>query len=114
MRKCSIIEDLFFSNKNRIAVKKELAQLNDLFKMLLSIHGEYSQALDDDKRADEDDWFDDLDNTVCTCKGKIHSWLRSTETERKSSKGSSRSCGSRQSKSSGGSRKSQFSCASEL
>ena len=71
-RKCSIIEDLF-SNKNRIAVEEELPQFNNLFKMLLSIHEEYSQVLDDDKRADEDDWFDDLDNTVCTFKRKIHS-----------------------------------------
>ena len=58
VRKCSMIEDLL-SNKNRIAVEEELAQFNDLFKMLLNIHEEYSQVLDDDKRDDEDDWFDD-------------------------------------------------------
>ena len=56
MRMCSIIEDLLLSNKNRIAVEEELAQFNDLFKTLLSIHEEYSQVPDDDKRADEDDW----------------------------------------------------------
>ena len=65
-------------------------------------------------RVDEDDWFDDLGNRVCTFKRKIHSWLRSAETERKSSKGSSRSSESRQNKSSGSSRKSQSSCAREL
>ena len=113
VRKCSIIEDLLFSNKNRIAVEEELAQFRDLFKMLLSIHDEYSQVLDDDERPDEDDWFDDLDNKVCTFKRKIHSWLRSAETERKSSKGSSRNSESRRSKSSGSS-KSQSSCAREL
>ena len=58
MRKCSIIEDLLLSNKNRIAVDEELAQLNNLFKMLLNIREEYSQVLDDDERAGEDDWFD--------------------------------------------------------
>ena len=84
MRKCSIIEDLLFSNQNKIAVEEELAQINDLFKMLLSIHEEYSQVLDDDERADEDDWFDDLDNTVCTFKRKIYIWLRNAETERMS------------------------------
>ena len=82
--------------------------------MLLCIHEEHIQVLDDDKRADEDDWFDDLDNRVCTFKRKIHSWLRSAETERKSSKGSSRSSESRQSKSSGSSRKSQSSRARKL
>ena len=81
--------------------------------MLLSIHKEYSQVLDDDKRADENDWFDDLDNKVCTFKRNIHSCLRSAETARKSSKGSSRNSESRRSKPSGSSRKSQFSCARE-
>ena len=37
-RKCNIIVDFLFSNKNRIAVEEELAQFNDLFKMLLNIH----------------------------------------------------------------------------
>lgn len=42
MKKCSTIEDIPFSNKNRVAVEEELAQFNNLFKMLLSIHKEYS------------------------------------------------------------------------
>ena len=91
MRKCSIIVDLLRSNKNRIAVQEELAQFNDLLKMLLNIHEEYSQVLDDDKGAGENDWFDDLDDKVCTFKRKIHNWLRSAAAERRSSKGSSRS-----------------------
>ena len=49
MRKCSIIEDLLLSNKNRIAAEEELAQFNDLFKMLLSIHEEYSHVLNNDE-----------------------------------------------------------------
>ena len=52
------MEDLLLSNKNRIAVDEELAQLNNLFKMLLNIREEYSQVLDDDERAGEDDRFD--------------------------------------------------------
>ena len=112
-RECSIIEDLLFSNKSRIAVGEELVQFNDLdlFKMLLSIHEEYSHVLDDDERADEDEWFDDLNNTVCTFKRKIYSWLRCVKTERKSLKGFSRSSESRRRKSSGSSRKSQSSRA---
>ena len=72
MRKCSIIEDILFSDKNRIAVEGKLAQFNDLFKMLLNINEEYSQFLDHDERADEDDLLDDLDTKVCTFKRKIH------------------------------------------
>ena len=105
MRKCSIIEDLLLSNKNRIAVEEEF---------LLNIHEEYSQVLIDDERAGEDDWFDDLDNKVCAFKRKILNWLGSTETERSSSKGSARSCESGRSKSSGSSKKSQSSRAKEL
>ena len=85
MRKCSVIKDLLFSNKNRINEEEKLAQLNDLFKMSLSIHEEYSQVLDDNERAGQHDWFDDLDDKVCTSKRKIHNWLRSAETERRSS-----------------------------
>ena len=55
IRKCSIIEYLFFSNKNRVAVEEELAQFNDLFRVLLCIHEEYSQVLDDYESSDEDD-----------------------------------------------------------
>ena len=36
--------------------------------MLLNIHEEYSEVLDDDERAGEDDWFDDLGDKVCTLK----------------------------------------------
>ena len=53
MRKCSIIEDLPFSNKSKVAVDEEQAQFNNLFKMLLSIHKKYSQVLDADEKADE-------------------------------------------------------------
>ena len=82
--------------------------------MLLSIHEEYSQALDNEKRADDDDWFDDLDNRFCTCKRKIHNWLRSAGTERRSSKVSSRNSELGLSKSSGSSRKSQSSRARQV
>ena len=54
--------------------------------MLLNIHEEYSQVLDDDERAGEDDWFDDLGNKVWTLKRKNHNWLRSAEAEIRSSK----------------------------
>ena len=70
--------------------------------------------LDDDERAGKDDWFDELDNKVFTFKKKIHNWLRSAETERMSSKGSSRSSESRRSKSSRCSGMSQSSGAREL
>ena len=67
-----------------------MARFNELFNMLLSLHEEYSQVPDDDQRADEDDWFDHLDNRVSIFKRKIYSKgrLRSAETAMSSSKGS--------------------------
>ena len=53
--------------ENRITVEEELAQFKNLFKMLLNIHEEYSEVLDDE-RAGEDDWFDDLGDKVRTLK----------------------------------------------
>ena len=81
--------------------------------MLLCTQEEYSQVFDDDKRelmkmTGLMTW-----TIVCTLK-KIHRWLRSAETERKSSKGYLRSSELRQSKSSKSSRKSQSSLAWEL
>ena len=43
MRTCSIIiEDLLFSNKNRVAVAEKLTQFSNLFKMLISMDEEHS------------------------------------------------------------------------
>ena len=60
-KKSNTIEDLLFSKRNLVAVE-ELAQFNDLFKMLLGIHEEYNASLEDEESALDDDWFDDLDN----------------------------------------------------
>ena len=43
LRKSSEIDDLMYSYQNSITVKKELAQLNDMFKMLVDIHEEFEQ-----------------------------------------------------------------------
>ena len=58
--------------------------------------------------------FDDLDNKACAFRRKTNNWLRSAETERKSSKGSSVRSEPRRSKSSGRSKKSRSSRAREL
>lgn len=70
LRRCSTIEDLLFSTKNLVAMEEELAQLNYLVKMLMDTHEEDNVLLDDEARATDNDWFDDLDNQVCTFKRK--------------------------------------------
>ena len=54
--------------------------------MLLKTHEKYSQVLDDDERADMDDWFDYLGNEVCAFMRNIHSRVRNAETERRHQK----------------------------
>ena len=58
-------------------MEEGLAQFNDLFKMLLGIHEEYNALLDDEERAVDDDWFDDLDNRICAFKRKTFNWVNS-------------------------------------
>ena len=45
-------------------MEEELAQFNDLFKMFLGILEEHNALLEDEERAVDDDWFDDIDNQV--------------------------------------------------
>ena len=87
IRKSSEIDDLMYSSQNGIAVKEELQQLNDMFKMLVEL------------------WFDDIDQKVFSFKYKVHNWLREVEKQDKSersfkssSKSSSKSGSSRSSK----------------
>ena len=49
-------------------MEEELAQFNDRFKTLLVIHEEYNLLLEDEERAIDDDWFNDLNNRVCAFK----------------------------------------------
>ena len=102
IRKSSEIDDLMYSSQNGIAVKEELQQLNDMFKMLVEIHGELENI--DDQYTDEL-WFEDIDQKVFSFKYKVHNWLREVEKQDKSgrsfkssSKPSSKSGSSRSSK----------------
>ena len=90
-RKSSAIEDLLFSIRNLVAVEEKLAQFNDLFKMLLGVHEEYNALLEDEERAIDDDWFNDLDNQICTFKRKTLNWVNSAREKQQSSRRSCRS-----------------------
>ena len=57
IRKSSEIDDLMYSFQNGIAVKEELQQLNDMFKMLVEIHEELENI--DDQYTDEL-WFEEF------------------------------------------------------
>ena len=50
LRKCGLVEDLLYSSRNMIAVKEEMLQLNVMFKLLMSLHREYSVMLSERSR----------------------------------------------------------------
>ena len=91
IRKHSTIEDLLFSSKDITAMEEEIKQFNDLFKMMLDVHQEYSQLLGNDERGRDDDWFDNVDTQVCSFKRKVHCCLREAAQRAKPSKCSSKS-----------------------
>ena len=103
------LEDLFCSSTNQLAVEEEMSQFNDLLKMLIDVHQDYNQLLDDDEREKDDDWFDEIDTQACSFKRKLHCWFRETTQKTNSSKSSSRSGKSISDKGSGNSRVSKSS-----
>ena len=91
LRQSSKIDDLMYSYHKSITVKEELAQLNDMFKMLVDIHEEFEQI---DKEYTDNIWFDDIDQKVFSFKHKVQNWLKEEEKKHKrdhSSRSSTRS-----------------------
>ena len=60
-RKCSAVEDLFYSSKNKVAVEEEMLQINDLTKLLMSLHDECNELLREEDRIECDKWLDMVD-----------------------------------------------------
>ena len=54
------IEYLLFSTRNVVAVQEEMAQFNDLFKILLSPHEKYNALIEDEARVKDDKYFDEI------------------------------------------------------
>ena len=95
LRKSSRIDDGMYSYQNSITVKEELAQFNDMLKMLVDIHEEVEQI---DKEYTDDIWFGYIDQKVFSFKHKLHNWLQEEEKEHKRNHSSTSSKGSSSSK----------------
>ena len=54
-------------------VKEELAQLNDMFRVLVEIHEDQEKI---DEEYDDETWFDDMDQKILYFKHKVHNWLK--------------------------------------
>ena len=71
---------MLYSVRNLTAVQEELNQIDDLFKLLEGIF-EWMKSVDDEVNGD-DNWFEQLDEKVFSCKHTIHSWLKDVKLER--------------------------------
>ena len=70
-----------YSHQNSITVKEELAQLNNMFTILVDIHEEREEI---DEGYDDEIWFDELDQKIISFNHKVHNWLKEGEKIRKS------------------------------
>ena len=66
-RKCNDVEDLFYSSNNKVAVEKML-QINDMTKLLMSLHDECDEPLGEQDQAESDKWLDMVDEQILTFK----------------------------------------------
>ena len=80
-RNYNAAEDLFYSSKNNVAVEEEMLQINDLTKLLMSVHDECNELLGEEDRAESDEWLDMVDEQIFTFKKKVHRWLKCAEKE---------------------------------
>ena len=96
LRKCGVVEDLLYSSRNMTAIE-EMSQLNDMFKLLMSLHREHVAMLSEEEQMKNDDWFDLVDEEVFAFNRKVNLWLKNFKEDQKScarseshSKGSSK------------------------
>ena len=73
--KAKAIDDLLYSAGYQVAVREELDQYSDLFKLVTNHHQQYRKLLDAENQQHEELWFDDLDQDLFNFKHRIHSWL---------------------------------------
>ena len=65
IRKCAVIDDLFYSSRNITAVQEEMCQFNDQLKLLMSWHKEIHEMLEEEEEEEEkkesDEWINMMD-----------------------------------------------------
>ena len=69
-RICNAAEDLFYSRKNRIAVEKEMLQINKQIKLLISLHHECNELLGEEDQSQGNKVLDMVDKQIFTFRRK--------------------------------------------
>ena len=80
-----------YSPKNIEAVRDQMQQLDDIFKVMLNVQKEYNSLLPAEEQERDEEWFDEVDHNICIFKQKIHRWIKVAESERKANLSSRRS-----------------------
>ena len=58
------------TEKNTEAVRKQLQQFDDIFRMMLDIQKSYNSLVPPAEQQRDEEWFDDLDHNICSFKKK--------------------------------------------
>ena len=85
IRKSSEMNDLLYTYQNATTEKEELAQLNDIYRLIVYINDEMTEI---DVNYSEELWFAKIKEKVFSFKHKIHNWLRGGENSLKRERGS--------------------------
>ena len=78
---------MMYSTKNIEAVRDQMQQFDDIFKVMLDVQKEYNSL----SPAEEQERDDDDDHNICIFKQKIHCWIKDAELKRKENLSSRRS-----------------------
>ena len=89
LRKTGAIEDLMYSSKNASAVQDELQLLDGIFNQIIEAVTDSKEVFEDAEYKHVEDWFDEVNEKLCTFKRKVHNWLKDAMKEMEDKKLSS-------------------------
>ena len=81
-RKTNTVQDMLYSFKNTEAVREQLHQFDDIFKMMLDVQKSYNSLLPPAEQQRDEEWFDDLDHNICSFKQRVYSWIKDAGAEK--------------------------------
>ena len=69
IKKLSAVSELLYLSRNADTYH----QIDDKYKMLVEVHEEYNSLLSLEMQAQDEEWFDEVDENMLSFKNKIHS-----------------------------------------
>ena len=55
LRESGAIEDLLYSSKNKVVIEEDLAQFDDILRLIVAAHEEYKQYLEEQQSSNSDE-----------------------------------------------------------